>query len=82
MKGLGSMKEQLYQRIQELKAEFESGRLKLADLETKQQNLKETLLRISGAIQVLDEELEKNKNNEGEEAINADGKAESTTSQT
>ena len=51
------MKEQLEKRLQELKTEFESGQKMLAELEAKQANLKETLLRIVGAIQVLEEEL-------------------------
>jgi chromosome segregation ATPase len=53
------MKQQLEQRLQSLKTEFESGQKMLADLEAKQVNLRETLLRISGAIQVLEEELNK-----------------------
>jgi predicted nuclease with TOPRIM domain len=53
------MKEQLQQRLNELKAEYESGQKMLAELETKQANLRNTLLRISGAIQVLEEELAK-----------------------
>jgi predicted nucleic acid-binding Zn-ribbon protein len=51
------MKQQLEQRLQSLKSEFESGQKMLADLEAKQANLRDTLLRISGAIQVLEEEL-------------------------
>ncbi len=53
------MKQQLEQRLQSLKAEFESGQKMLAELEAKQANLRETLLRISGAIQVIEEELSK-----------------------
>lgn len=53
------MKEQLQKRLTELKAEFESGKKVLAELDTKQANLRETLIRISGAIQVLEEELGK-----------------------
>ena len=53
------MREQLEQRLQELQAEFESGQKMLADLETRQASLRESLLRISGAIQVLEEELAK-----------------------
>lgn len=53
------MKEQLEERLKELKAEFESGQKMLAELEAKQANLRESLLRISGAIQVLEEELGK-----------------------
>ena len=51
------MKEQLTERLEKLKGEFESGQKMLADLETKQANLQQTLLRISGAIQVLEELL-------------------------
>ncbi len=53
------MKEQLEQRLQALKAEFEAGQKMLADLEARQAELRQTLLRISGAIQVLEEELSK-----------------------
>jgi hypothetical protein len=51
------MKQKLTQRLQELKAEFEAGQKMLAELEAKQANVRETMLRISGAIQVLEEEL-------------------------
>ena len=51
------MKEKLEQRLQSLKAEFDAGQRLLAEYQTKQANLRETLLRISGAIQVIEEEL-------------------------
>ena len=51
------MKQQFEKRLSELKVEYESGQQMLADLETKQANLRATLLRISGAIQVIEEEL-------------------------
>ena len=51
------MKEQLEQRLSALKAEYEAGQKMLADLEARQATLRETLLRIAGAIQVLEEEL-------------------------
>lgn len=51
------MKHQLEHRLKELRSEFESGQKTLAELETKQMNLRNNLLRISGAIQVLEEEL-------------------------
>ena len=51
------MKEQLEQRLEALKAEYEAGQKMLADLEARQATLRETLLRIAGAIQVLEEEL-------------------------
>ena len=53
------MKEQLEQRLQQLKQEFESGQQMLAELAQRQQTLEETLLRISGAMQVIEEELTK-----------------------
>lgn len=53
------MREQLAARLQELRAEFASGQKMLADLEAKQADLRHMLLRISGAIQVLEEELAK-----------------------
>lgn len=58
------MKEQLQHRLQSLKAEFEAGQKVLAELESQQVKVKETVLRISGAIQVLEEELAK-ADNEG-----------------
>ncbi len=51
------MRDQLANRLETLKREFESGQKMLSDLEEKQVRLRETLLRISGAIQVLEEEL-------------------------
>ena len=51
------MKNQLEQRLAALKTEFETGQKMLADLESRQVNLKSTLLRISGATQVLEELL-------------------------
>ncbi len=46
---------QIEGRLKELKCEFESGQKMLADLDAKQSNIRTTLLRISGAIQVLEE---------------------------
>jgi hypothetical protein len=51
------MRQKLEQRLQALKVEFETGQKMLADLEAKQASVRETLLRISGAIQVLEEAL-------------------------
>jgi predicted nuclease with TOPRIM domain len=53
------MKEQIQERIEQLKAEYESGQKMLADLEIQESNLRSTMLRISGAIQVLEELLAK-----------------------
>jgi predicted nuclease with TOPRIM domain len=51
------MRERLEKRLQELKADFELGQQKLAALEAQVGSTHNTLLRISGAIQVLEEEL-------------------------
>ena len=53
------MKQQLEQRLKELRAEYESGQKALAELESKQTSLRSTLLRINNAIQILEEELSK-----------------------
>jgi predicted nuclease with TOPRIM domain len=58
-KGENAMKEQLEKRLKDLKAEFESGQKMLSELEAKQANVRNTLLRISGAVQVIEEELAK-----------------------
>ncbi len=51
------MREQLEGRLEALKKEFTAGRARSAELEQQQTALHQTLLRISGAIQVLEEEL-------------------------
>lgn len=53
------MKAQLENRLNELQAHFAKGKKELTQLNDKQTELRETLLRISGAIQVLQEELDK-----------------------
>lgn len=53
------MKDQLEKRLGELRGEFESGQKMLADLENKKNELQTTMLRISGAIQVIEELLAK-----------------------
>ena len=51
------MQEQLEARLEVLRKEFETGQGRLRDLEMQEAHLRETLLRISGAIQVLEELL-------------------------
>ncbi len=51
------MREQLQARLANLKQEFQTGQTQLQALERQQSSLRETLLRISGAIQVLEELL-------------------------
>ena len=51
------MKERLQQRLEELRAEFAAGQQMLATLEAQHAHLKSSLLRINGAMQVLEELL-------------------------
>jgi len=53
------MQQQLESRLAELRGEFEKGQQRLKEIEAETASLRDTLLRISGAIQVLQEELEK-----------------------
>lgn len=53
------MKEQLERRLEELRAEYEKGKATLEELDTKASNVRAMMLRLSGAIQVLQEELER-----------------------
>jgi len=51
------MQERLQERLEALKKEFVTGQARLQELEVQQGHLRETLLRISGAIPVLEELL-------------------------
>ena len=53
------MREQLQCRLEDLKREYEAGQTRLRELETETAYVRETMLRISGAIQVIQEMLEK-----------------------
>jgi predicted nucleic acid-binding Zn-ribbon protein len=55
--GIMTTRDRIAQRLQELRAEAESGRRVLADLDAKRADVQQTFLRISGAIQVLEELL-------------------------
>ena len=66
------MQQQIETRLEVLKAEFEAGQAKLRELERQQAHLRETLLRISGAIQVLQEILQPAKRAEDLEASPSD----------
>ena len=69
------MKQQLTERLQKLKQEQEAGQKMLADLDARQLELHQTLLRISGAIQVIEELLA----NDSSADTEAQGVLESTT---
>ena len=51
------MEDQLKTRLQELQAEYQKGQERLAALEQEMAAVKTSMLRISGAIQVLEELL-------------------------
>ena len=53
------MRAQFEERLQELQAERTRGQQLLADLENQRADVIRTLLRIGGAIQVIEEELAK-----------------------
>ena len=53
------MEQQLRDRLAELAEEFRAGQKRLDELEAQELRLRETLLRISGGIQVLQELLAK-----------------------
>ena len=51
------MEEKLKTRLHQLRDEFAQGQTQLKQLEAEASDLRQTLLRMSGAIQVLEEEL-------------------------
>jgi flagellar biosynthesis chaperone FliJ len=51
------MREQAETRLEALRREYETGQRMLAELEARRLELQQTLLRVSGAIQVLEELL-------------------------
>lgn len=54
------MEARLRKRLEELRAEYDKGRKALDELEGQAANVRATLLRIAGAVQVLQEELGEN----------------------
>lgn len=62
------MREQLEQRLKELKAEYETGQARLRELESETNYVRETMLRISGAIQVMQEMLDQGDQQENSES--------------
>lgn len=52
------MNQHIEQRLADLRQEYESGQKVLAELQQKQDQVRATLMRISGAIQVLEELLQ------------------------
>jgi len=60
-------------RLQELRAEFDRGQKQLDRFDSQRNDARDTLLRISGAIQVLEELLKEEKHAHIEGAFPADG---------
>jgi chromosome segregation ATPase len=56
-----SMSNHLEERLSQLKSQFSSGQKELEKMQQKQNELQITLLKISGAVQVLEEEITKEK---------------------
>ncbi len=54
------------QRLQELRAELEKGRQHMLVLDRERESVRETMLRISGAIQVLEELIEQQEQSHAE----------------
>lgn len=52
------MREQVVRRLEELRSELEAGQSLLADLESRQTQVRNSMLRISGAVQILEELLD------------------------
>jgi len=59
------MRELVQARLAELQREYEQGRARLRELERQKRHLEDQLLRISGAIQVLEEVLTHSSGSEG-----------------
>lgn len=55
------------EKLAELKAEFEKGQEQMALLDQRRQELRDTMLRISGAIQALEELIAQNGHNAAED---------------
>lgn len=51
------MKKQMEKRLNELRAEYESGQQMITETEASLANMRASMMRISGAIQVLEELL-------------------------
>lgn len=52
------MRAQIEKRLSALKTEYQNGEKLLGDLDVRRSELRDTMLRITGAIQVLEEALQ------------------------
>lgn len=69
----------MQERLAELKAEFERGQQHLQALDERRARLRDTLLRISGAIQVLEELLAGEEQTEREKLTHEEEQAAGVT---
>ena len=69
------MKEQMQQRLEELRSELAKGRELAQNLQRQQSELGEQMARISGAIQVLEELLAAENHAAGQAETEGDGSA-------
>lgn len=60
-----SQTEMIKARLEELKSNYTAGEQQMQTLETRKNELKQTMLRIQGAIQVLEEMLAEQNNQSG-----------------
>lgn len=65
------MRGELERRLTELRSEFEAGRRLEADLQARLSEVSQTVLRVSGAIQVLEELLSADDSRNGAQADTA-----------
>ncbi len=61
------MEESLKQRLAKLREEYDSGVRAMSEIQRRQDELRATLLRISGAIQVLEELLDEARSSPSED---------------
>ena len=69
MRSTTNMETKLQQRLEELKREYATGQEVMVELDKKQTALHDTLMRISGAVQVLEELLQEESGRGGESAV-------------
>lgn len=69
------MQDQITARLEALKQEYSRGQTRLQELDIQQAALRETMLRISGAIQVLEEMLEQQSTGGGEDSGDSTGES-------
>lgn len=57
----------LEERLTQLRSQYDTGRKQLEQLQQKQNEIQVTLLKISGAVQVLEEEIQKSQSQQQEQ---------------